>query len=162
MAASLAPATSAISFRNVSPDEPHHDEVEWSDSTDVGDFIKSAVAEEHFTIVLTPLNGTDSQPDDTQPSALTSKAPKNPHPDSPIEHKERIITVRVPSFRDRTQFLRRRLRAIGLELRQMEQLKGECDKEAHRGAQRMALGGFGMLLVYWFGVARLTFYDYGW
>ncbi|KAG7095983.1 hypothetical protein E1B28_006666 [Marasmius oreades] len=34
--------------------------------------------------------------------------------------------------------------------------------EAQRGARRMALGGFGMLVVYWAAVARLTFWDYGW
>ncbi|KAF8584604.1 DUF607-domain-containing protein [Ramaria rubella] len=129
---SLGSNISTISFRSVSPDELRHDEVEWSDSTDIGDFVKSAVTEEHFTIVLTP-KGDD-----------------------------RVITVRVPSFKDRTQFLRRRLRAIDVDLRQMEQLKRQCDMEAHRGARRMALGGFGMLLVYWLSIARLTFFDYGW
>lgn len=31
----------------------------------------------------------------------------------------------------------------------MEVLKRQCDHEARRGARRMALGGFGMLVVYW-------------
>ncbi|KAG6810914.1 hypothetical protein H0H92_009844 [Tricholoma furcatifolium] len=43
----------------------------------------------------------------------------------------------------------------------MEALKLECDHEARRGARRMAMGGFGMLVVYWAAVARLTFWDYG-
>jgi hypothetical protein len=44
----------------------------------------------------------------------------------------------------------------------MESLKRECDKEAHKGAKRMAVGGFGLLLAYWGTVFRLTFYDFGW
>ena len=44
----------------------------------------------------------------------------------------------------------------------MESLKRACDVEAHRGARRMAMGGFGILIVYWGAVARLTFWDYGW
>ena len=73
-----------------------------------------------------------------------------------------VIQVEVPSFADRTRFLRRRLQVVERELDGMETLKRQCDEEAHRGARRMALGGFGMLVVYWGAVARLTFWDYGW
>ncbi len=55
-----------------------------------------------------------------------------------------------------------RLNAIEHQLKGMEELKAQCDREAHRGARRMAVGGFGMLVVYWGAVARLTFWDYGW
>jgi len=48
------------------------------------------------------------------------------------------------------------------KLSDMEGLKQACDAEAHRGAKKMAMGGFGMLVVYWGAVARLTFWDYGW
>ena len=51
---------------------------------------------------------------------------------------------------------------IEQELERMESLKRSCDVEAHRGARRMAMGGFGILIVYWGAVARLTFWDYGW
>jgi hypothetical protein len=51
---------------------------------------------------------------------------------------------------------------IRKRLVEMDGLKRECDREAHRGAKRIAVGGFGMLVVYWGGVARLTFWDYGW
>jgi hypothetical protein len=44
----------------------------------------------------------------------------------------------------------------------MEKVKRECDHIAHRSARRLALGGFAMLLVYFGGVARLTFWDLGW
>ena len=70
--------------------------------------------------------------------------------------------MEVPSFADRTRFLRRRLARVEAELAQMETLKRTCDDAAHRGARRLAVGGFGMLLAYWGAVARLTFWDYGW
>jgi hypothetical protein len=54
------------------------------------------------------------------------------------------------------------LKAIEAQLANMEVLKRQCDHEAHRGARRMAVTGLGMLVVYWGGVARLTFWDYGW
>ena len=44
----------------------------------------------------------------------------------------------------------------------MESLKRACDVEALRGTRRMAMGGFGILIVYWGAVARLAFWDYGW
>lgn len=76
--------------------------------------------------------------------------------------KERTLQIEVPSFYDRTRFLRRRLEAIEEELERMDALKGRCDAEAHRGARRMAVGGLAMLVVYWGAVARLTFWDLGW
>ena len=78
------------------------------------------------------------------------------------EGGERSLDVEVPTFADRTRFLRRRLKRIALELKEMEKLKHRCDQEAHQGARRMAIGGLGMLVVYWGAVARLTFWDLGW
>lgn len=75
---------------------------------------------------------------------------------------EKKLQVEVPSFADRTRFLRRRLEAVEGELSAMEILKRRCDAEAHRGARRMAVGGLAMLIVYWGAVARLTFWDLGW
>ncbi|KAF9045596.1 hypothetical protein BJ165DRAFT_1415525 [Panaeolus papilionaceus] len=102
------------------------------------------------------------------------------HPSQPLSHLSRliassislptqktkktelVISITVPTFADRTKYLRRRLAYLTSRLASMEELKLECDREAHRGARKMALGGFGMLVVYWAGVARLTFWDYGW
>ncbi|KAJ3550902.1 hypothetical protein NMY22_g130 [Coprinellus aureogranulatus] len=75
---------------------------------------------------------------------------------------ETVIEVQVPTFADRTRYLRRKLQHIERQIASMEDLKLHCDKEAHRGARRMAVTGFGMLVVYWGAVARLTFWDYGW
>lgn len=132
--ASLAPNTPNISFRCSTPRGNY---LQWADSTDVGDFIKDAARATEFEICI-----SDS-----------SKG---------AERAETIIHVDVPSFEDRTRFMKRRLEIIERQLRQMEELKQTCDGEAHQGARRMAMGGFGMLVVYWGTVARLTFWDYGW
>ncbi|KAJ3804696.1 hypothetical protein F5876DRAFT_53042 [Lentinula aff. lateritia] len=128
----------SISFRSTPSTSSPHDlrQFEWSDSTDIGDFIRDAARAAKFSIHITP--------------------------DASNGEQEQVITVRVPTFADRTRFLRRRLDAVNHQLATMEGLKRECDREARKGARRMALGGFGMLVVYWAAVARLTFWDYGW
>lgn len=129
IAASLTPENLSISFRSTSPSGRR---LQWSDSTDVGDFIRDAARASKFEIFLTGKDG------------------------------ERHLQVEVPSFDDRTRFLRRRLKRIDAELQDMEGLKRRCDKEAHQGARKMAVGGLGMMVVYWAAVARLTFWDFGW
>ncbi|KAF5392712.1 hypothetical protein D9757_000834 [Collybiopsis confluens] len=129
-----------ISFRSIGAS--HFRQLEWSDSTDLGDFIRDAARVTEFNIHIMP-SDTDSSEDKP-------------------ERKDQVISVRVPTFTDRTRFLRRRLDAINGQLHSMEGLKRECDREARRGARRMAVGGFGLLVVYWAAVARLTFWDYGW
>ena len=123
--------------------------MQWSEATDIGDFIRSAARATEFDIHITiPVHKyfDDSDEKDNTEDVFD----------------ETVITVEVPTFADRTRFLRRRLEIITKELKDMEGLKEECDHEAHRGARRMAVGGFGLLVVYWGGVARLTFWDYGW
>lgn len=106
--------------------------VRWSDSTDVGDLIRDVVHSKEFV-----LQAKD-------------------------ESAETRVPVAVPTFADRTRFLRRRLDLVEHDLERMEALKKQCDAEAHRGARRMAVGGLAMLIVYWGTVARLTFWDLGW
>ncbi|CRG92276.1 Kinase D-interacting substrate of 220 kDa [Talaromyces islandicus] len=73
------------------------------------------------------------------------------------------ISVGVPSFNDRTYYLRMRLRKISKKLKQLAIIKQECDTLAHRGGQRVALGGLGVMVTWWFVVYKLTFEtDYGW
>ncbi|TBU47732.1 hypothetical protein BD309DRAFT_913372 [Dichomitus squalens] len=132
LSSSLAPSTPAITFRSTTP---RGRAIRWSDSTDVADFIRDAARTREFMVCIADAPGVE------------------PHTQIPVE---------VPSFADRTRFLRRRLAAVEHQLARMEQLKRACDMEAHRGARKMALGGFGILVVYWGAVARLTFWDYGW
>ena len=124
---------------------------QWSHSTDVGDFIKDAARASKFSICI-----NYHSPHSQSPTSLHAEK------DESLNPNERIIDVEVPTFADRTRFLRQRLAVIQTNLGEMEGLKLECDREAHRGAKRMAIGGFGLLIGYWGAVVRLTFWDYGW
>lgn len=80
-----------------------------------------------------------------------------------IEGATKEIRVGVPSFNDRTHYLRTRLRKASSEIMAMAAVKRECDIAAHRGAQRVAIGGAGLLVGYWYIVYRLTFEtELGW
>ncbi|MCJ1250161.1 hypothetical protein MMC30_007387 [Trapelia coarctata] len=80
-----------------------------------------------------------------------------------IEGAPNDIRVGVPSFNDRTHYLRLRLRKTSKKILDMASIKRECDVAAHKGAQRIALGGFGILVAWWYAVYRLTFEtSYGW
>lgn len=80
-----------------------------------------------------------------------------------IEGAPNDIRVGVPSFSDRTYYLRMRLRKASKKIADMAALKKECDELAHRGAQRVALCGFGVLMSWWGLVYHLTFgTDLGW
>lgn len=80
-----------------------------------------------------------------------------------IEGAPEEIRVAVPSFNDRTHYLRMRLRKTSTKLMDMASIKKECDVAAHQGAQRVAIAGAGILVGYWYIVYRLTFEtDLGW
>ncbi|KAF2178375.1 hypothetical protein K469DRAFT_599714 [Zopfia rhizophila CBS 207.26] len=80
-----------------------------------------------------------------------------------IEGAPHDIRVGVPSFNDRTYYLRMRLRKMSKKISSMAEVKKECDRIAHKGAQRVAIGGFGVLCGWWYLVYRLTFEtDLGW
>ncbi|RFU24091.1 hypothetical protein B7463_g12248, partial [Scytalidium lignicola] len=73
------------------------------------------------------------------------------------------IRVGVPSFNDRTHYLRISLRKTTRKLNDYASIKKECDELAHKGAQRLALGGFGILVTWWLAIYHFTFQtDYGW
>ncbi|OBT61872.1 hypothetical protein VE03_08736 [Pseudogymnoascus sp. 23342-1-I1] len=77
--------------------------------------------------------------------------------------REGEIFVGVPSFADRTHYLRVRLRKLARRLDGMAKIKQECDHLAHRSAQRLAMGGFGILVAWWASIYHFTFQtDYGW
>ncbi|KAL9583205.1 MAG: hypothetical protein Q9203_005178 [Teloschistes exilis] len=80
-----------------------------------------------------------------------------------IEGAPEQIRIAVPSFNDRTHYLRQRLRKTSSKIMEMASIKRECDMAAHKGAQRVAIGGAGLLVGYWYVVYRLTFEtDLGW
>lgn len=160
--ASLFPANPVVSFRSHSSGGQAF---QWSDSTDVGDFIRDAARSAQFFICLTyqptkELSDTILKQNEQKIIEVNEQGgTKDPKRADPLET---VIEVQVPTFADRTRYLRRKLKHVEEQIASMEELKLHCDKEAHRGAKRMAVTGFGMLVVYWAGVARLTFWDYGW
>jgi len=80
-----------------------------------------------------------------------------------IEGAPQPIYVGVPSFQDRTYYLRMRLRKVSKRISQMADIKTECDKLAHHGAKQVARLGFGGLIGWWGAVYYLTFQtDLGW
>lgn len=73
------------------------------------------------------------------------------------------IYVGVPSFNDRTYYLRMRLRKTAKRILQQADIKKECDQLAQSGAQRVAQGGFAALIGWWAMVYYLTFQtNLGW
>jgi hypothetical protein len=80
-----------------------------------------------------------------------------------IEGAPEPIYVAVPSFSDRTYYLRMRLRKTSTQIASLADIKSECDKLAHQSAKRVAQGGFAVLVGWWASVYVLTFQtDLGW
>ncbi|CAI7564533.1 unnamed protein product [Penicillium manginii] len=108
--------------------------VRWSQATEVGDFIRDAARAGEFIVTI-----------EGAPAGLGQ------------------IRVTVPSFNERTYFLRLRMRKLARRIQSIAEIKTKCDELAHRGAQRVAIGGFGILSVWWYSVYKLTFEtDLGW
>ncbi|ORY78953.1 hypothetical protein BCR37DRAFT_381821 [Protomyces lactucae-debilis] len=73
------------------------------------------------------------------------------------------VKVSVPSFEDRTQYLRTQLGRVTEELDREHSIKYECDKLAAKTAKQYALYVAGGLVAYWCVVFKLTFYSpLGW
>ena len=80
-----------------------------------------------------------------------------------IEGTAKPIRIGVPSFNDRTHYLRLRLRKTATKILDLTKIKEECDMAAHKAGQRVAIAGAGVLVGYWYVVYRLTFEtDLGW
>lgn len=80
-----------------------------------------------------------------------------------IEGHKEPLRVAVPSFSDRTYYMRVRLRRLSREIDASAQLKHECDQLAHKGAHRIAQGGFAMMATWWGIVYYVTFHtEMGW
>ncbi|TLD32967.1 hypothetical protein PspLS_00020 [Pyricularia sp. CBS 133598] len=80
-----------------------------------------------------------------------------------VEGYNLSMHVGVPSFADRTHYMRSRLRRMSRSIARLTEIKSECDKLAHRGAHRLAQGGFAMLSGWWGVVYYVTFHtEAGW
>ncbi|KAM0255329.1 hypothetical protein ACHAQJ_005846 [Trichoderma viride] len=80
-----------------------------------------------------------------------------------IEGFSKELRVAVPSFKDRTYYMRLQLRRMSRNIDQMSKIKSECDLLAHKGAHRLAQGGFAALASWWAVVYYVTFHtEFGW
>ncbi|KAH9908191.1 siderophore biosynthesis protein [Xylariomycetidae sp. FL2044] len=80
-----------------------------------------------------------------------------------IDGHDAEMRVGVPSFSDRTHYMRIRLRRMSHKIEQLAEIKKECDMLAHRGAHRVAKAGFAALTGWWATVYFVTFHtDAGW
>lgn len=91
------------------PDGDDMQEVRWSTSTDLGDFIKQATLAKHFRIVLKP-----SWEAVKGGSASLSQTAGEP---------ELSLKIMIPSFDSRTRYLRKRLLYLTREIAQLTQKK---------------------------------------
>ncbi|KAL7421517.1 hypothetical protein Q5752_003286 [Cryptotrichosporon argae] len=126
-------------------------EVSWSQSTDLSDFVKQSCTSEHFRIVIRP------------ESAAAATGPRSDAPCNDKHADELVLTVSIPTFASRTVYLRKRLVALTHELDTMTRMKKDIDYKAHKSAQRLAVAALGGGVVYWGAVIRFTFFtDAGW
>ncbi|KAG8623101.1 hypothetical protein KVT40_008077 [Elsinoe batatas] len=80
-----------------------------------------------------------------------------------IEKYPHPIPVAVPTFNERTYYLRMRLRKVSGKIEGMAGVKADCDRIARQGAKRVAQLGFCGLVGWWYLVYRLTFEtELGW
>lgn len=80
-----------------------------------------------------------------------------------VDGQDEEMRVSVPSFNDRTHYMRVRLRRLSGRIAEQSKIKQECDRLAHRGAHRLAQAGFGAMAAWWGTVYYLTFHtDLGW
>lgn len=80
-----------------------------------------------------------------------------------VEGYNLAMRVSVPSFKDRTYYMRLRMRRMSRQIDQLVKIKAECDELAHRSAHRLAQGGFAAMAGWWGVVFYVTFCtDAGW
>ncbi|AEO58415.1 hypothetical protein MYCTH_2305722 [Thermothelomyces thermophilus ATCC 42464] len=105
--------------------------VRWSNSTELGDFIRDAARGREFAIEIEGYN---------------------------VE-----MRVSVPSFSDRTYYMRAQLRKLSRQIDEQSQIKRECDMLAYNRANLLAKGGFALLSGWWGVVYYVTFHtEFGW
>jgi hypothetical protein len=93
----------------------------WAMSTDLGEFVQRGAADREFAIALFENNSAEPT---------------------------RTIRVTVPSFEERTEFMRLKLTNVSEEIAKLLKIKNEADVLAMKSAKRFAFGGLAGLLVY--------------
>jgi hypothetical protein len=118
------------------PEGDDMQEVRWSTSTDLGDFIKQATLAKHFRIVLKPSweagkgqSNSQVQRHATSTGAVKADSENRGSPSEKVataaETPELSLKIMIPSFDSRTRFLRKRLLYLTREIAQLTQKKKE-------------------------------------
>lgn len=145
-------------------------EVRWSTSTDLGDFIKQATLAQHFRIVLKPsweagAGQSTAMLKDRVPtvkaiSSETSEIPED-QPESPsnvskhesvAEMPELSLKIMIPSFESRTRFLRKRLLHLTRQIAELTQKK----KEYVSPSGKLCLHDNNLTSIFWLYITGLT------
>lgn len=118
-------------------------EVRWSLSTDLGDFIKQSTLAQSFKIIILP----DESAHQAHQASLV-----------PL-----VLKITIPTFANRTVYLRHRLLRVTKEIAQLTDQKKNLDRTARTQAKRISIFGLGALIAYWGVVCKLTFFSpLGW
>lgn len=122
------------------------DSKRWSPATSIGDFLQDASRIGSFAIRLQP------------PKAVEAGNSKEAE-----KVDSRNIQISVPSFEDRTRYLRANLYAKTAQIESMAKLKAKCDALARKSTRRFAIAGGVGLLGWWVTIFSITFLSsYGW
>ncbi|KAK6538066.1 hypothetical protein TWF694_010954 [Orbilia ellipsospora] len=124
------------SAQGIAEDQDEQSLVLWSGSTEIGDFVRDAAA------------GHEEEEQGLEGGFVI---------DIEGTLDKSGVWVSVPSFNDRTLYLRRRYGWITKEIEGLVGIKEKCDKLAHKTAQHVALGGFCGMISWWGLVYFLTF-----
>lgn len=115
---------------------------QWAQSTELGDFVQEAAKDRKFVIAIQQ-SPPQPQPQrqattTTNSSGDVSTAATNKGEEDVAESSSNdktqgpvLIKIRVPSFEERTLFLRRRLVDVTREMQSLLDIKSECDVSRH-------------------------------
>lgn len=107
---------------------------QWAQSTELGDFVQEAAKDRKFVIAIKHYEQQEHQQpsssssSSTSPSTSTSSSsPSSASAQSSSDNGVKLINIRVPSFEERTLYLRRRLNQVTKEMQSLLDIKSECD-----------------------------------
>lgn len=117
---------------------------QWAQSTELGDFVQEAAKDRKFVIAI-----QQSQPQTQRQAITTTKSSGDISTSATNKGEEDVaesssndktqgpvlIKIRVPSFEERTLFLRRRLVDVTREMQSLLDIKSECDVSRHPSGQ---------------------------
>lgn len=114
---------------------------QWAQSTELGDFVQEAAKDRKFVIAIqqpqaqqqaatTKNSGNTSTSKTAKGEEDVAESSSNDKTQGPV-----LIKIRVPSFEERTLFLRRRLVEVTKEMQSLLDIKSECDVSRHPAGQ---------------------------